>query len=133
MPIIKFIDARFFEGNVSTIDERLSEFLKQFRARKITRELGAAGTGKLVPDPFDLDTFGDGVMTGVRLTTPESKRIRHRAKRLVERRNALSNLAHPKTDEIKQLSVLKNGAMLTPPGSEAWADELAAALHAKMP
>lgn len=61
------------------------------------------------------------------------KKIRRRAATLFQRRMTLSGFAHLKPEEIKRLSVLKAGANLTPPGDEAWADEVAAALHAEMP
>ena len=133
MPTIKFIDARFFEGETSTIEDRLTDFLKMYRNRKMGLGLTGSANGRPAIAGLELDTFGDGVMMGVSLTTADSKKIRRRAPMLVQRRNAMSGLAHLKPEEIKRLSVLKNGTRLTSPGNEAWADELAAALHAEMP
>ncbi|MFN4158579.1 MAG: AAA family ATPase [Gemmobacter sp.] len=133
MPTIKFTDATFFDGETSTIEDRLSDFLKMYRNRKMGLGLTGSANGRPEIARLELDTFGDGVMMGVSLTTADSKKIRRRAALLVQRRNAMSGLAHLKPDEIKRLSVLKNGARLTSPGNEAWADELAAALHSEMP
>ena len=82
---------------------------------------------------LEIDDFGDDLLRGVNISVAENRMIRRRAALVYQRRMAASGLAHLKADEVKRLSVLKDRAILTPPGNEAWADELAATLHSEMP
>ena len=84
-------------------------------------------------DHLEIDDFGDDLLRGVNISVADNRMIRRRAALMFQRRMAASGLAHLKADEVKRLSVMKSGAILTPPGNEAWADELAATLHAEMP
>ena len=129
----KFIDARFFEGDATALEDRLREFLQTFRKRKMARALMVADDCKPELDHLEIDDFGDDLLRGVNISVAENRMIRRRAALVFQRRMAASGLAHLKADEVKRLSVLKDGASLTPPGTEAWADELAATLHGQMP
>lgn len=130
MPRIKFIDARFFDTDISTIEEQLRTFLKRFRKQKLTGGLIEEGTS---PDDPAFDEFGDELMNGFDLSVTDNRRIRRRAAALVQRRGQNTGLTHLKPDEVKRLSVLKDRAIIIPPRNEAWADELAATLHGEMP
>ena len=129
----KFIDARFFEGDVSALEDRLREFLQTFRKRKMARAFMVAGDSLPGIEHLEIDDFGDDLLRGVNISMMDNRMIRRRAALVFQRRMAASGMTHLKQDEIKKLSVLKDGAILIPPGNEAWADDLAAALHAEMP
>jgi len=65
MTTIKFIEARFVEGDASDVEDRLKEFLKTYRKRKLA--LGLLVTEGVLPeaDTIKLDDFGDDLMKGV--------------------------------------------------------------------
>ena len=69
MTRIKFIDARFFDTDVSPIEERLRTFLKRFRKQKLTGGLIEEGT---TPDDPAFDEFGDELMNGFDLSVSRS-------------------------------------------------------------
>ena len=79
MTTIKIIEARFVEGDVSDVEERLKEFLKTLRKRKMAA--GLLVTNGVMPevDTIQLDDFGDDLMQGVDLSYNDMKKIRRRA------------------------------------------------------
>jgi hypothetical protein len=130
MPTIKFIDVTFHEGDASDVEERLKEFLRSCRRKKLAEtDLPEAEAGL---EPMQ-DEFGEDDLPTIMLSYNDTKKIRRRVATLVQRRMTASGTAHLRPEEIKRLAVLRAGANLTPPGNEAWADEVAAALHAEMP
>lgn len=64
---------------------------------------------------LEIDGFGDDLMRGLNISVADNRMIRRRAALVFQRRMAASGLAHLKADEVKRLSVMKGGAILTPP------------------
>lgn len=129
MPRIPFIEANFADPGAGRFDieHRLTTFLRKLRGAGETGQGRAEDirTDSSLPEDFD------GVID--RINEADRTRIRRRAARIVERREAASGLTHLRREDRERLQVLKDGARLVGIRSEHHADELAAILHAEMP
>jgi hypothetical protein len=128
MNYTKFIDARFHQDDAADIEARLRDVLRKLKKTKLETSQKDA-TAEAEATELKFDEFEDDEI----LNLADERKLIRRADLVVKRRQANSGLTHLKSDEIKQLSVLKTGARLVPPKDEAWADELAAKLHGEMP
>ena len=127
MSRIPFIEASFAEPREgrTDIEMRFVDFLRKLPRAPEERQ-------KPTEDPVVTQQLhgphGDDVVT-----EEDWKRISHRARRIVERREAASGLAHLKWEDRERIKVLRDGARLVEIRDEHHADELAAQLHAEMP
>lgn len=99
-----------------SLNSRLKTHLTRLRARK-DPEMSGRRLGLLLDD----------------LSDPDLDKIERRVDLLIERRNALREDAHMKTEDQRALQPLARGADLIRIPSEHRADEIAAELHADMP
>lgn len=121
MSRIPFIEARFFDPDETRIhiEHRLLNHQRKLRAARLLSLKDNPDVGGADPD------FLIGEQT--------SRTITRRAKRLLERREAVSGMGHLKREDRERLGVLREDVTLIAITSEHWADELAASLHAEMP
>ena len=112
---------------LQSIERRLSEHLKRLRRAMIQIEMDAFRA----EDPCS--PTGPEVDIIIKLADADRRKIARRAKRLAERREAASGLAHLKREDKERLSILRDGVDLIRLPSEHRADEIAAELHAEYP
>ncbi|WP_299846606.1 AAA family ATPase [uncultured Paracoccus sp.] len=126
MPRIPFIEARFFEPteNRHTLEQRFRLHLQKLREAKGDEAYDLSEI--LGPEP-------ESLCSSPLVSTEDVRKISRRTKRLLDRRDASSGLAHLKAEDRERLQALRNGVELIRIPNEHRADELAAELHAGMP
>ena len=112
---------------LQSIERRLSEHLKGLRRAMIQIEMDAFRA----EDPSR--PTGPKVDIIIKLADADYRKIGRRAKRLAERREAASGLAHLRKEDRDRLAALRDGVELIRLPSEHRADEIAAELHAEYP
>jgi hypothetical protein len=122
MTRLKIIDITLDPTPASKIIERLGSFLLALRQRQPPKT-----------DDDDFDLWPDSTSPKARLSSKDERRIRQRAEKLVAQRLAASGAGHLKKEELDRLKPCLAGMKAILPGSEDWADEIAARLHADMP
>jgi hypothetical protein len=118
-----------------SIELRLSEHLKTLRRAMIHVELDAI-RDEDPPRPTGPKAAADNprqMAPIITLAEADCRKIARRAKRLIERREAASGLAHLKREDKERLSILRDGVNLIRLPSEHRADEIAADLHDEFP
>lgn len=118
-----------------SIELRLSEHLKTLRRAMIHVELDAL-LAEDPPRPADPKAAADNprqMAPIITLADADCRKIARRAKRLIERREAASGLAHLRKEDRDRLAALRDGVNLIRLPSEHRADEIAAELHAEYP
>lgn len=126
MPRIPFIDARFFDPAESHhgLEDRFQRHLQKLRDASADGTHDQAENG--VSDP-------EGMFSGPPISAADRRKIGHRTKRPLQRRDAASGLGHMKADDRARLQTLRYGVELMRIPNEHRADELAAELHAGLP
>lgn len=120
-------DIREFPLSASEIEDRLTNFLIALRKRlgKIkTTDVACDSVGSAEP----LSSNDD-----VELTIEDHFKIRRRSKRLAAKREAVSCLAHLKSNDRKRLQLAERGVSLNGPATVQEVDELASQLMNEMP
>ena len=102
----KFIDARFFEGDATALEDRLREFLQTFRKRKMARALMVVDDCEPKLDHLEIDDFGDDLLRGVNISVADNRMIRRRATLVFQRRMAASGLAQPMSASLRRFVAL---------------------------
>ncbi|WP_051394410.1 hypothetical protein ACTTAL_05545 [Rhodobacter capsulatus] len=110
-----------------SIERRLTEHLKRLRLAMVLTELDSLWDED-PPRPAD-----PKVDIIIKLEEADRRKIARRAKRLAERREAASGLAHLRKEDRDRLAALRDGVDLIRLPSEHRADEIAAELHAEYP
>lgn len=110
-----------------SIELRLSERLKNLRQAMFLAALDPIRDEDL-PRPTDPE-----VDIIIKLEDADCRKITRRAKRLIERREAASGLAHLRKEDRDRLAALRDGVNLIRLPSEHRADEIAAEVHADYP
>jgi len=121
---IKFVDVPPL-NDVEALVARFTATWRRLRAAKI------ASLAELPPDPNAPRRRGKA-----KPSTPsyeDTRKIRRRAERLVERQKAVLGVSNLSKDELTRLQPVLQGVDLVLAQSEDWADEIAAGLHADMP
>lgn len=110
-----------------SIELRLSERLKNLRRAMFLAALDPI-RNEDPPRPT-----GPEVDMIIKLEDADCRKITRRAKRLIERREAASGLAHLRKEDRDRLAALRDGVNLIRLPSEHRADEIAAEVHADYP
>jgi len=126
MPLISFIDVRFFppEETRERLEKRFTRHLRLLRCGLVA----ALRSGKQQLPEGDAEK-----LLSVDITHIDRIRVQRRAGRIIERRQAASGLAHLVRVDRERLTTLHDGVNLVEITTEHRADEIAAALHEEMP
>ncbi|WP_299910527.1 hypothetical protein [uncultured Paracoccus sp.] len=105
MPRIPFIEARFFEPteNRLTLEQRFRLHLQKLREAKGDEAYDLSEI--LGPEP-------ESLCSSPLVGTEDVRKISRRTKRLLDRRDASSGLAHLKAEDRERLQALRNGVEL---------------------
>jgi hypothetical protein len=129
MTRIKFVDLPPFQ-DADTIAARLTATLKRLRLR------AGAAPWPAATDPWEDEGDAFDQKPTVRakpVSYDDTKTIKRRAAVLADRQAARAGILHLKKDELARLAPVLGGVPLAMAGTEHWADEIAADLHAAMP
>lgn len=129
MTRIKFVDLPPFQ-DADTIAARLTATLKRLRLRAGSAPLSAP------TDPWEDGVDAFDLKPTVRakpVSYDDTKTIKRRAAVLTDRQAARVGILHLKKYELARLAPVLGGVPLVMAGTEHWADEVAADLHAAMP
>lgn len=124
---IPFANIRFFDDTptVADLERRFSRFLRNLREQQDTALRIETKTEDGSDETLELFTS--------HLSSEDKLRIANRAVNYVDRLEAATGMQHLRTDDLKTLRRLKDGATVSRVPTEHDADVLAATLHEEMP